>query len=505
MRRRHLILALGAGALLVGALPTQIAHASGPTLYVSPFGSDTGGCTTASSPCQTITYALAQSADGDTISLARGAYVEQVEITDSVKIVGAGEGDTTIVAPSTLVANSQASAQPMPPGCTNCLGETYIVDVDDSGPSGEVPTVSMSNLTVAGPGPVQTGGVDCVPSDADVLATGIDVWGGATLHLSRTAVEDIYDRPINGCGTGEAISIGSGCLTCSQDTGIVTLSGVKVSAYQQDGVAVRGLDSSLSVLNTNVLNNPNPDTATTGIEIDNSAYANITRATITGNECNDAPCGPPVTGQDIYDSTGSTTFTATTATDPAASWTANYANDTVTAGSSSSIIKSNTTNTLTLTDGDWTNGIPAAGTPFTITSAPILSSLMGTGIAINGGAPSTKITKVTITGNDAGVVDNVGVSLTGSNLDNNRFVAVEVGSATMSGVYKSDKAISVTSGADQYGFLVEGRTFDTFSNDTATGNAVDDMFLYITAPDTNTYSTNTCTLASPSTTYWDCT
>ncbi len=293
MRGRHLTLVLGAGTLLIGALPSQIAHASGgPERYASPFGVDTGDCSDASNPCQTVQYAVNQSSDGDTINLARGAYVEQVEINVSVTIVGAGRDHTTIEAPPSLVANTQASAD-------GGAGATYIVDIDNSGPSGEVPTVTVSNLTVAGPGPSQAGGASCAANASTVLATGIDVWGGATLHLTGSAVRNIYNRPndiAGGCQTGEAVSIGSGCFSCSPDTGHAVLAKDLVSVYQKDGITVRGVGSTLSVSATSVVNNPNPVIASNGIEVLNGASATIKGAKVSGNECNLASvCGPAYT------------------------------------------------------------------------------------------------------------------------------------------------------------------------------------------------------------------
>jgi hypothetical protein len=569
MRRRPLVIALGAGALLVGVLPSQLVHASGGTTrYVSSLGTDSGNCTVKADACATVTYAVQQANPGDTIKLAAGKYFQQAEINKSVTVEGAGLNaqGTELAAPSSLVANSQASA----PGGA---GETYIVDVDSDA------TVTLTKLIVAGPGPVQTT-VDCNAADSDVLASGIDVWGGATAKITKVNVLNIFDTPANNCGVGDAISVGSGCATCSADTGTAVLSSVTVSGFQHAGVAVSGLSSTLtvkpakgSVTATQVLNTTNSNAATNGIEVDNSAFATVAGATISGNVCTAGSCGAPYTS-DLFDSgtttpftsDTSTTFSATGASDADQTWTANqFTGDAVTDGSSSGVVASNdTTGDVTLTAAGWAGGTPADGSVFTIVTpsygstsatdtaaawAPsqfvgdtvvsggstdvvksntatvltlnhawsggtpaqgngfsiitVVTPPAGFGVYLNHAAGSVKITGNTITGNDGGVFDNTGDIVTNDNLSNNGDVGLEVAKSAQYGTYTGDTA-SPTSGTDQYGLYVLSPTLNVFTNDTANGNVADDMFLYIVAPDTNEYTTNSCTAATPSPAYWAC-
>jgi hypothetical protein len=264
------ILALGAGVLAVQAAGTR---------YVSPFGADTGNCSNAASPCETVTYAVSQSAAGDTINLAAGAYVEQVAITKSLTIIGAGQDDSTIQAPAAPLA-------------LDGQGDTYVVAI--SGSSSTV--VKMSKLTVAGPGP--TGG-GCGPGNTSMLDKGITVFQSATLNLSAAAVRNVYSKPNLGCQTGDAISIGSACFSCAADVGHATLAGVKISVYQKNGIAVRGVGSTLKMTKSTDVNNPSPQSATNGIEVVNGAVGVVSGSTVTGNECNLATgCGPdPFTQQ----------------------------------------------------------------------------------------------------------------------------------------------------------------------------------------------------------------
>jgi hypothetical protein len=640
-------LALGAGALLVGALPSQIAHAGGGTArYVSTTGHDSGTCAPKADACATISYAVSLANDGDIIHVARGIYAQQAEITKSVRLVGAGEFNPTavtgteIVAPDQLAYNSQASGAGTVTAFTSDTSttftatgasdtdatwtadqfdgdavtdgassgvvasndnagdltlagagwsggtpasgsiftitfhaETYVIDVDNSG--GEVPTVGISKLSVAGSA---SGGSDCNAADSTVLASGIDVWGGATLNLTNVGISNINVTPANNCGVGDAVSIGSGCLTCSADSATATLTRVTVSGFQQAGVAVRGLNSTLTIKATTpptkVTNNANPNVATNGIEIDNSAFAKITDATVSGNECGAVACGAPSTS-DLFDSGSttpftsdtSTTFSATgasdstattwtanqyggdgvtdgsssgviasndnagnltltsagwsggtpaagsvfsivtpsytsnTATDTGAIWTVNqFVGDTVTSGGITDVVKSNTATVLTMNHG-WSGGVtPAQGAPFSITT--VVTPAAGLGIDVNKAAGSIKLTDNTVTGNDVGIFDNTGEIIDGNSLGDNNDVGLEVAKTAQYGTYDNDSAVPL--GTEQYGFYVLSPTLNVFETDAANGNATDDMFLYLVAPDTNEYLTNSCTTAVPSPAYWAC-
>jgi parallel beta-helix repeat protein len=82
-----LYLALVCAAFIVLAA-AGAAGAVGKTRYVSPTGTDAGNCTV--SPCRTITYAVGQAADGNTVSVAAGTYGESVSVTKKLSLVGRG-------------------------------------------------------------------------------------------------------------------------------------------------------------------------------------------------------------------------------------------------------------------------------------------------------------------------------------------------------------------------------------------------------------------------------
>lgn len=88
------------------------------TRYVSPSGSNSGNnCMNQAKPCKTITHALTQAADGDTISAAAGTYQEHLTIDKSVIIKGAGLTKTFIDGTSNgrvvLVSKYTPAAKPV--------------------------------------------------------------------------------------------------------------------------------------------------------------------------------------------------------------------------------------------------------------------------------------------------------------------------------------------------------------------------------------------------------
>ena len=174
--KRAMLAAIGLLSLSVFVLTA--AAASCTTRYVSPSGVDNPTCSR-NSPCKHIQQAVNVASAGDTISLARGSYVEQVSIAKDLTLTGAGSGASTISPPAVLVPDSQ--------------GFLNIVEIN-SGAS-----VRMSRLAVAGPGPGTCGSID----------RGISVIGGASLAITQAAVSDIRDNPGSECNNGFDVGAGT--------------------------------------------------------------------------------------------------------------------------------------------------------------------------------------------------------------------------------------------------------------------------------------------------------
>src|SRR5438094_549278 len=104
----------------------------------------------------TIQSAVDAAAPGATIQILAGTYTEQVRIAKSLTIAGAGMDATVIKAPAALQRDNKTK-------------ETNIVDISGGA------SVSMSRLTVAGPG--------SGTCKKGALSAGIRVRGEANLDL----------------------------------------------------------------------------------------------------------------------------------------------------------------------------------------------------------------------------------------------------------------------------------------------------------------------------------
>jgi hypothetical protein len=247
----------------------------GPTRYVSTAGSDlANNCSTKAHPCRTIEHAVTVASPGNTVSIDEGTYIEQVTVSESLTLRGAGIDSTVIQAPATKIRDLH--------------DDTYVVEV-----LGKTTKVDISRLTVSGPG-APGGGNNCAPN-ALSLDKGIVVEQSATLDLANAAVRNIFDQPQSGCQRGDGISIGSPCFTCAADVGHASLNNVVIDDFQKNGIAVRGAGSTLDLRNSTIENLAQPQIASNGVEVLNGAVGHISHDVVIGNECNlPTVCGPNV-------------------------------------------------------------------------------------------------------------------------------------------------------------------------------------------------------------------
>jgi hypothetical protein len=89
--RRTYLFGTVLGAALAPAVFLSIAALAGArtfaTLYVSPKGSDAGACSL-KAPCKTIDAAVSKAGKGDTVTVERGVYHEQVALARDINLVG---------------------------------------------------------------------------------------------------------------------------------------------------------------------------------------------------------------------------------------------------------------------------------------------------------------------------------------------------------------------------------------------------------------------------------
>src|SRR5579862_5126401 len=265
LRRYHGAMLAAVGLLSLSVSLPAAGAAGDTTRYVSPSGVDNPTCSK-NDPCKHVQQAVNVASPGDTVSLAKGTYVEQVSIAKDLTLTGAGSGATTISTPAVLVPDSE--------------GYLNIVEINNGA------SVRMSQLAVAGPGPGTCGSID----------RGISVIGGASLAITQAAVSDIRDNPGSECNNGFDVGAGTqrdGQMT-DPEVGHLTIDHTTLSGYQRAAIFVAGAGSTGQIDYNTIKGAPCtfPCNGPGGIGVFFGASATIDHNTISGNECNDPtlPC-----------------------------------------------------------------------------------------------------------------------------------------------------------------------------------------------------------------------
>ncbi|MBH1965237.1 MAG: right-handed parallel beta-helix repeat-containing protein [Comamonadaceae bacterium] len=246
---------------VLGVLMFSVAHAA--TLQVQPGGADTGNCQ--ASPCQSIAYALSQAAaNGDTLQVGAGTYVEQLTINKSVAVQGAGSASTIIRAPAVLATNPDIS-----PGSGGQL--TAIVFV-----TGATTDASMTHLQVRGPGPSSSGSI----------GYGVFVGGNARFTLDHTRITAIRDEPFANSQNGSGVRFGA---PGTGQVGRGQLLNSVIDDFQKNGVTVSNVGSSV-ILRGNTITGtmPPPTIAQNGIQISGGALALVEDNTVSNLQCSNS-------------------------------------------------------------------------------------------------------------------------------------------------------------------------------------------------------------------------
>src|SRR5262249_10954326 len=186
------------------------------TRFVSASGSDLIGsapnfCRLSGAPCKTLQRAIDIACPGDTIQVASGVYPEQLKITKSLTVNGAGSG--TVVKPTSVTSGTDQGSP-----CSGLPG-TAIVLV--SGVSG----VTLNNLNV----------------DGSLVAANLPRFVGvyyrnASGAINGGSVKDIRNQPLDGVQNGLGILVQANGST----TAVVNTSNVTVTGYQKNGITYNG-------------------------------------------------------------------------------------------------------------------------------------------------------------------------------------------------------------------------------------------------------------------------
>ncbi len=268
---RHAPALLRMVAVLLGAM-TFSAASSSANLYVTTTGNNAGNCQTLGAPCLTIAYALSQAAAGDTINIGGGTFTEELTISKSVVLNGAGMASTIIKAPAVLTSN------PAVPGGSPGQ-QTTIVFV-----TGATTSATIQNLQIQGPG----------SSTCGSIGYGIFAGGGANLTLSNNHVLMIRDisPPLSSCQNGSAIRYGAPS-TAQAASG--SISNNIIDTYQKNGITLSNTGTVVTVTGNSVTGElPPPNTAQNGIQISSGAIATVSNNIVSNNQCGAVGCGPGV-------------------------------------------------------------------------------------------------------------------------------------------------------------------------------------------------------------------
>jgi len=198
------------------------------SLYVNGSnGGDIGSCTLVHNPCASISYAVSHAPGGATIHVAAGTYREQITITQSLTIVGAGPG-ATIIEPTMLPRFDSDTDSAAP--------QYYIVDVSHAA------NVNIKNLMVNGSGASSTF-TSCSNDFVGIY------YHDASGNLLNVAVVNVsLPPPLFGCKQG----LGIYAATDPGSIAFVNMVHLGVNTYDQNGITCDDPGTTCEIVNSTV-------------------------------------------------------------------------------------------------------------------------------------------------------------------------------------------------------------------------------------------------------------
>jgi parallel beta-helix repeat protein len=451
--RLIVIFGLVAGGM-AALTPLAQAAGGGGTLYVNgSTGTDSGTCRLQAHPCQTISYALTQTATDatSTIKVAAGNYPEPLAITHRVTIAGAGDtASGTVIDPSTLISDT---------------------DTDSSTPQEAIIDVSVtSGVTLKG---LEISGGN---AQGDFTGCGEDFVGvyyhDASGTMSKVQVTGI-ELPMAdfGCQDGQGVYVASD----SGDTSSVHMTGLNVNAYDKNGVTCDDAGTTCTLGNSKITGiGPTGLIAENGFQGFDAASVTLNIDTIKGNS---------YTGGNNAEATGALIFDVGTVSVTGSTLTANDVNAYL--GSDGTGPQENPWTVSGNTVNNAADNVPGGSPGF------------GYGIQLDSTSNPVSITSNTVSNSAA-----YGIALTGAS--NATVSGNTVSTSGSDGIYVGGPGS--TAGATQSsGDLIEDNishnnqgdgidadadsASDTFSGNTANFNTTYDLQ---DAGTSNTWGSNTC-------------
>lgn len=223
--------------LLAAALNLPAAHAAS-TWYVAPTGSDASDCLTAATACKTVTGAIAKSSNADTIIIAAGIYLEQLIISKSLTLIGAGS--TT-----TIIDGDRA-------------GRVVTIDATTAVVSLNALTVRNGNVGILSGGGIYNGGTLTV-TDSTIRDNSAGSGGGGIRNNGDLTL-------VNSNVISNTVSPNGGGGILNDDGKRLRMVGSTISNNRADsaGGIINGVASYLSILNSTISDNISSRSLTSG-------------------------------------------------------------------------------------------------------------------------------------------------------------------------------------------------------------------------------------------------
>ena len=476
------LLTLVFGTLATVLVAAEPAFASPLTTYVATTGNDTSNtCSSAATPCKTISHALTETPAGGTVSVAAGTYPEQVTITKNVSIIGAGAA-STVIEPSTLSLYDADT--------DSTQSQYYVVDVAPG-----VASANLESLSVNGSAATNffTG---CAQNFVGVYYHDAS---GSVQNVNVTAIE--LPESLFGCqqGLGIYVATDGGSTTPSQ----VVIKNVNVNNYDKNGITCDDAGTVCTISNSVVTGiGATPLIGQNGIQVF-GASAQITNNTVTGNNYT-------VTNQGTFSADGILVINAGNLSIVGNQVSANNDNVDVLESAGEALNGSVLVPQWDPTPGPWLicNN--------TVTNAALGSVTFGNGLG-DGIEVDSVTSNVTVTGNTVTGNPEYGIALYGAkgvnvslNIVQNNGYGAYVGGPGTQNYFNSSEAVASTANsfsanlwqANQVGiYVASGSTANTFKLNAATQNTATDVVDGSTGSGTkgtgNTWSLTACSTSSP--------
>ena len=214
---------------------------------------------------------------GDTIQIAAGTYVEQVQVVNkSLNIVGAGENTTIIQSPGPLT--------PLTQFFTFGVNFWCVLMVDNqAAPTPQ--TVNISDLTVDGDHQQDT---TTLPAPSPGFYGSSDRFFAIGYHNANGTIQNVHTT--NTRQSSNFNELAGGGIVYASNTGTVTcnITNCLIDFYQRRGIDCRGTALTANITNSTVnrgyVLTPNTSTATpNGIQFSGSTTGSITNNLVEGN------------------------------------------------------------------------------------------------------------------------------------------------------------------------------------------------------------------------------